>query len=378
MNNKEETTTIHLIYGYFDEENKYCYIGLTKDINRRHLEHQRKLNGKVNECYDSVMTYFISINKPLPEPVILISNLTPREAQEKEAYYIEYYRSEGYSIINIAKAGSLGGSGIESYWTYENCEAEAKKYETRTQFHYGSPRAYVVCSQNGWLDTFLWFVENGQQQLPFGYWSKEKCEETARKYTKLSDFVNNHERAYKVALEKGWLKDYTWLEKREFNKEKPRDYWTKEKCLEVSKEFITIEEFNNKYPGAYKAARKNGWLDEFTWIERKRSNIKPKNYWTEELCLSVAKECKTEMEFSKKYPGAKNASYKYGWINNYTWFNKKEHKPGYWNDKKVCMDEAKKYKSRTEFARGSSGAYAAALKYNWLKDYTWFEKKNKN
>jgi hypothetical protein len=35
-----------------------------------------------------------------------------------------------------------------------------------------------------------------------------------------------------------------------------------------------------------------------------------------------------------------------------------------------CKEEAKKYKTRNEFQKGSRGAYKVALKNKWLDDYT--------
>lgn len=39
--------------------------------------------------------------------------------------------------------------------------------------------------------------------------------------------------------------------------------WTKEKVMEISKQFKTIYQFQLKYSGAYDIARKNNWLDDF-------------------------------------------------------------------------------------------------------------------
>ena len=43
-------------------------------------------------------------------------------------------------------------------------------------------------------------------------------------------------------------------------------------------------------------------------------------------------------------------------------------KNGYWTFK-TCMEESKKYKSRSEFQKGSSGAYKVALRNGWLDDF---------
>jgi len=51
----------------------------------------------------------------------------------------------------------------------------------------------------------------------------------------------------------------------------------------------------------------------------------------------------------------------------------KESAQGFWNYDN-CYNEAKKYKSRAEFSRGNMGAYHAAVRNGWMKDYTWFNK----
>ncbi len=43
----------------------------------------------------------------------------------------------------------------------------------------------------------------------------------------------------------------------------------------------------------------------------------------------------------------------------------------YWN-RENCFNEAKKYKTITDFENGSKGACAAARAHGWMKDYTWF------
>ena len=42
----------------------------------------------------------------------------------------------------------------------------------------------------------------------------------------------------------------------------------------------------------------------------------------------------------------------------------------------TCFEEAKKYKTRSEFCKGNSGAYKVAHKNGWMNDYTWLKKRN--
>jgi hypothetical protein len=42
-----------------------------------------------------------------------------------------------------------------------------------------------------------------------------------------------------------------------------KNYWNKERCLEVSKNCKNKKQFQKKYYGAYSSSRKNNWLNEF-------------------------------------------------------------------------------------------------------------------
>ena len=52
---------------------------------------------------------------------------------------------------------------------------------------------------------------------------------------------------------------------------KPKNYWTKEKCLEKALEYNTKNEFRKSNKGAYESSRKNGWLEDIC------SHMKPLN-----------------------------------------------------------------------------------------------------
>ena len=99
-------------------------------------------------------------------------------------------------------------------------------------------------------------------------------------------------------------------------------------------------------------------------------NGKRKRKWTYEKCQEEAKKYKTKSEFAKKSGGAYFLARKNGWLNDYTWLKTPEIKRK-WN-RKTCRNEAKKYDSRSEFAKNSRVAYQVARKNGWLEDYTWF------
>ena len=47
------------------------------------------------------------------------------------------------------------------------------------------------------------------------------------------------------------------------SKNKTKGYWTKEKCFITSQNYKTKTSFRTNEAGAYKASKRNNWLDEF-------------------------------------------------------------------------------------------------------------------
>jgi hypothetical protein len=108
------------------------------------------------------------------------------------------------------------------------------------------------------------------------------------------------------------------------------------------------------------AAKRNKWLDNYTWFEKKLGK------WTYETCYEEAKKHKSKVEFRKKSGGAYNVALKKGWLSNYTWFEQKVKPIGYWNNYERCYDAAKKCKARSEFGKQYPNAYEWSRKTDGL------------
>ena len=260
------TDKLDSVYMYQFEDGA-VYVGRTlmRNQQNRHMNHQ----------HDAVGKYAKKHNLPLPPMKIIEENLTLREGLEREDYWVNWYRDNGYNVINKAKtgigSGSLGGIS-NGKWNKVSCFEEAQKYETKMEFKKGCSGAYWAAVRNRWLKDYTWFKEI---QKPKGYWTYERCFEEAKKHKTITELQNGCSRAYRLALENGWFNDYTW-----FNEtKKPKGYWTYENCLAESKKYKTISEFHLNCGSAYNVARQNGWFDEFFPNRRKkgRSRNRPLN-----------------------------------------------------------------------------------------------------
>ena len=68
---------------------------------------------------------------------------------------------------------------------------------------------------------------------------------------------------------------------------------------------------------------------------------KPNNYWDYDCCYQEALKYKSRGEFAKGCQSAYNRALKNGWIDNYTWFSESASKKKW--DKQTCEEEARKY-----------------------------------
>ena len=140
------------VYVYIIQE-QYVYVGLTLNIKRRHYEHTKRKTDKLFRfCKENEFS--------VPEYTILKDNLSAKDAQYYEDFYIkEYKNNKKYKVLNIGKTGTEKGS-IGNFsgkiWTEESCIDLAMQCKTLKEFKRRSSRAYTVSRDLGILKTFTW------------------------------------------------------------------------------------------------------------------------------------------------------------------------------------------------------------------------------
>lgn len=305
---------IDCVYAYEFESFHAVYVGRTlvrrakdRDKDKEHLFVDK----------DAVHIFAKKNNVQVPDMKILEDNLTLAEGVKKEGYYLDYYRKNGWQILNRAKTGGIG-TIAKNKWTKKTCRAEAMKYTSRSAFAKKSPGAYEVARRNRWLDNYFWFMEN---RKPSGFWKEyDNCYITASSYKTISEFRKEHLAAYASARKHGWLKDYIWLDTKRIAHNKKWDYNTVSK---EAKKYQTRKDFSTKAHGAYKVALQNGWMNEFDWFEDThfvlskaiKASRTPK--WTYDICKAIASQSKGRLDFRKKSGGAYSASWKNKWLDDF-------------------------------------------------------------
>ena len=294
---------IDCVYSYYFKKTHTIYIGRT--INKKSRDYQHIFTAD----RDAVARYAKMLGCSVPKMVVIEDHLTLKEGQEREDYWIKYYTDRGYNILNRGVTGigrgSLGSLGFGK-WTKEACFEEAKKYTSRSSFESANGSAYAAALKRGWLKDYVWFEE---LKTPTSYWTYERCFNEAKKYATKKLFYKTNERAYRVALRNGWIGDYTW-----FVEPKPKIKWTYEACFEKAKTCHSKVEFETKFAGAMNVARKNNWLKDYTWF---KCPVATNSKWTFETCQIESRKYLSRGEFAKGNKAAYLRAWKNGWLDEF-------------------------------------------------------------
>jgi len=195
----------------------------------------------------------------------------------------------------------------KGYWTKERCQIEALKYDNRSDFKENGPSAYNISLKNKWLDVVCSHINNKIKDK--GYWTKERCQTEALKYDNRSDFKEKNQSAYNISLKNKWLDEIVSHMKNVIN---PPNYWTKERCQIEALKYDNRSDFKEKSATAYNKTITNHWIDVCSHMKLKQ---KPKGYWTKERCQIEALKYNSKIEFKKNHGSAYKKVVSMKWIN---------------------------------------------------------------
>lgn len=240
------------------------------------------------------------------------------------------------------------------YWqNFDNCKFEASKFQTISEFSKYSSHGYNVARINNWLDDICFHMKKNGNHYNRCIYSCEFSDNSV--YVGLTYNFNerksNHLNITRKKLTT--VSKYIIITNLIPKIIKLTDY------LPVETAKILENEFLEKY-------NKDGWI--ILNINRTGGVGNVLNRWNKFNCHQEALKYKTRNDFRINSSGAYDAAYRNGWLNDITKHMLKYRKyEGYWT-KENCFIEALNYKTRTNFARKSSGAYDAAYRNNWLND----------
>lgn len=267
------------------------YVGLTYFTKRRWSDHLRDKNSAVN--------IYIKEKSSEPEWKQLTDYMDYQEASIQEGVWKEIYAKEGWTILNRAKTGALGGS---QGYTKEEVLNMAKKFSSLKEFNENAPGYY----QSGYRSDYWEEIKEICKPLQRIKYTEEELKKIASDYTDITDFYNERHGAYEAIKRLGKMEEYCG----HMSNERHRHRWTDDEIMTVARLCHTLKEFREKYPKQYQSASRAKKLDLFC------SHMLPKvsfpRKWTEEAIILEAAKYSTRSEFKKGCVSAYNAAHKSG------------------------------------------------------------------
>jgi hypothetical protein len=248
-----------LVYAYEFPDNR-VYVGLTANKDKRHGEHMRDGRGPVNKHMNKI---------GIAPRYRMISQwyIGHSEAQELEKNTVDEYKQNGWTIMNTAPAGNLGGNLYK--WNEDNLKEITLKYRTRYDMIKGDPNAYGIIIQKGWKHLFNHMEWEGNIKHTL-----EECIEEAKKYTCRQDF------------RKGRYDLYQWTYKHKHQEvvfahmpKKQIPYkWTVEEAVNIMNQYVYLNDFIREQPRCHRFLSRKSNYKEIT----KHLKLKSFKHWDKE------------------------------------------------------------------------------------------------
>lgn len=243
------------VYQITSTETKEVYVGLTAHPGRRYAGHRSTPKANMKRFIERPHTFEVITPEPIPA----------RDAAAMESALIDKFLSGGWRVLNIAKAGGLGGTDAP-YWTIERLTDEARKHADRGEMKANSESAYVIASRLGVLDRIFAGHANAglaQGRKKNGHWTAEAIQSAASECTTRGEFRDKHPGAYLVAARTRTLDTIfaNHVNAGIPHGRLPWGYWTDAKLIEEAKQHASRRDLQATNPGAYAIAWKRGLLD---------------------------------------------------------------------------------------------------------------------
>ena len=303
-------------------------------------------------------------------------------------------------------------------YNYDQCLAEAKKYQYYNDFRAQSHQHYYVARKRGWIKEYTWLIR--EPIVPYNKkWNYDTCYAEALKYKTRSAFGKDGKGAYDVARRNGWLVDYTWMPDlsasdakvdsvycyifeeqkaayvgrtlmyRQHIRDVEHNYYDfdavhkfayNNHCaipkMQIIEENLTVRQGREREDYWRKYYESNGFLmlnKAVTGAKSGSIGALACGKWTFEKAYKIAQAFQSAKEMNDEYGYLYKIAKAKGWLDKFTWFRGKEimlEKRTKWTED-VCREEALKYTSRKDFRKYSKGAYDKANECGWLDSYDW-------
>ena len=187
------------VYAYEFKRTKTAYIGRTISPKDRDRDHR--------EPGDSVYEYAKTHRVNVPPMKIIAKDFYANEGGQKECYFMEEYRKNGWKLLNKCKGGSLGTIG-SGRLTKKFCISIAHKVKYIQDLVTGYPSVYSKLRQTRWLKECTWLEYKRAKKGTYTKPQKEMLAEIASRFKTRREFSNGASQAYRAAMKTGWIDEW--------------------------------------------------------------------------------------------------------------------------------------------------------------------------
>jgi len=152
---------------------------------------------------------------------------------------------------------------MKSLYTKEDCIKIIENYENLIDLKRENKIIYNLIYRKGWNKELL--KNLNRKHKPNGFWNKTKCLEIARTYSSILELAHSELSLCAVARQNGWLTEIYECIK--------LDKWSKLECLEFSKKWKTKSEFHKNNREIYNFSKESGFLNEICDHMNKKSVV---------------------------------------------------------------------------------------------------------
>lgn len=324
-----------------------AYIGLTYFAERRWSDHMRTKNSAVNKHVEETGL--------TPQWKRLTDYIDYQEASEQEGLWKDTYAQKGWTILNKAKTGSLGG---DQGYTFEEVMKEASQYDTLPEFFKGSPGHYQRAYRNGWMKDVR-HICNSKWRSSF---TEDVLREIFSKYDNIIELRKHRhaavDAAYKLGIIEELTKDYIIRPKKRYKVNR----FTEQELYDIAKQYKYRSEFNKANPKAYHNAKRKGILDKICAHMKKMPRLRTE--LTEKEIRTEALKYDKRSEFLKNAGIVAKRAQEMGIYEDVCAHMKDRH----WKyTKEEAITIAKQYHNRTELLKENKAAYKR-LEFDHLLD----------
>ena len=162
---------------------------------------QRRI--KEHDKISSAVKKYINQTNLIPIIKTLTDYIDFSIAMKLEKFFVDNYKNNGWNVLNIAKTGALGSF---HRWTKEECKKIVLKYDNYIDFVANDENAYSAIRRHHWQDELCSHLKS--KNKPRNYWTKERCYIESLKYKNKKQFAINSGSAHNASERNNWLNEF--------------------------------------------------------------------------------------------------------------------------------------------------------------------------